>query len=356
MIEYNLMIVGGGICGLYNAYKFLKKNPDKHACIVEKDSQCGGRARQIYFENVLVPTGAGIGRYLKDKKLYALIEELGLSTHVFTTIPAYYNTPNIAAKTLKTLREAYKNQDGNFKDYAISVLGNELYQNFVLSTGYTDFEHLDAYDALYHYGFEDTYGKRKRFTVPWNAIIDKLEQQPGLTIYTNNTIKTIHDNTAKLSSGESFVFADYIVTVPPQQLNKSLYQLMPSSMLIKSIRAQPFAYVYAKTRDPEFARLFTSYTIVPPPMQKIIPLAENVYIIAYADNASAEKLKRIKSIEQLEKLVYACLRLTVKIDSFQVIYRKTGTHYRTDSKAYMKNAHIRGEAYALNQGWTEGGL
>ena len=60
------IIVGAGIAGLYYAHI----NKTRENCIIlEKSSRVGGRVGQVLFNGVKVVTGAGIGRYDKDRFL-----------------------------------------------------------------------------------------------------------------------------------------------------------------------------------------------------------------------------------------------------------------------------------------------
>ena len=79
MLDY--IIVGGGPIGLYIG-SILK---DKTFIILEKGTELGGRVGNVFFQNVEIPIGAGIGRYDKDKLLMQLLTDLGLSAPLFYT-------------------------------------------------------------------------------------------------------------------------------------------------------------------------------------------------------------------------------------------------------------------------------
>ncbi len=350
-MHYDLVILGAGICGLYHAYKFLKQNPNKTCCIIEKDNECGGRAKQIYFNDVLVPSGAGIGRYKKDKKLYKLIKELKLTSEIFSFKPNYHNIQPINIKEItQKLKNLYSNEQISFKEFALKHLGQKQYDDFLNTCGYTDFEKLHAYEALCNYGFDDVYGERKLFSVPWNDLIEKLVnniKDKNGKIYVSTTIKEFSKNKILLDNNVNFTYSDYIITIPPAQINFKID-------VPKNIFHQPFAYVYANITTPEFVEKFKTYTIVPRPLQKIIPFANNNFMVAYSDNDSALEIKNIKSKQELAGLIYKATKIKVSIINYKVIFREIGTHYRKEK--YKRNKHFKGEAYALNQGWTNGGL
>ena len=71
-IQTDIIIIGGGIAGLYAAYKIKKMSPNKNIILLEKENVLGGRASNEMFHGISVVTGAGIGRKRKDKLLLKL--------------------------------------------------------------------------------------------------------------------------------------------------------------------------------------------------------------------------------------------------------------------------------------------
>ena len=60
--SFDIIIIGGGIAGLYSAYQIKKANPDITFCIFEKQSKkyMGGRTGNDNFCGTSVVTGAGV--------------------------------------------------------------------------------------------------------------------------------------------------------------------------------------------------------------------------------------------------------------------------------------------------------
>jgi protoporphyrinogen oxidase len=75
---YDIIIIGGGIAGVYATYKIHKKNPAVKVLLIEKENQLGGR---VYtFTNNHMSVEAGAGRINGSHPLTMdLIRELGLS-------------------------------------------------------------------------------------------------------------------------------------------------------------------------------------------------------------------------------------------------------------------------------------
>jgi len=85
MYEYDFIIVGAGIAGLYAAYKIMKedRNKNKRILVLERETSIGGRADNVPFYGSMIATGAGIGRKKKDHLLLKLMREMGMPIREF---------------------------------------------------------------------------------------------------------------------------------------------------------------------------------------------------------------------------------------------------------------------------------
>ena len=74
---YDVLILGGGIAGLYAAYKIHQRSPQFSILILEKENYLGGRVYTHRDKTMQVEAGAG---RLSDKhtRVLGLIDELGL--------------------------------------------------------------------------------------------------------------------------------------------------------------------------------------------------------------------------------------------------------------------------------------
>ena len=84
MNNYNNIIIGAGIAGLYTAYNIKKIYPNETFIILEQSNRIGGRVGSVNFYGVPISIGAGIGRYEKDILLKKLLKELKISFNKFT--------------------------------------------------------------------------------------------------------------------------------------------------------------------------------------------------------------------------------------------------------------------------------
>jgi hypothetical protein len=152
--------------------------------------------------------------------------------------------------------------------------------------------------------------------------------------------------------------------------------------LYHQIHGQPFLRLYAKfdRKSSELLKKYISdYTIVPGPLQKIIPIDsyKGVYMIAYSDNENAVLLKEhlkntIENRNLYEKLIEESLGIpkdSLKILAIKDFYWPIGTHYyeplhgfKTREEFINKAQHpmngmlVVGEAVSSYQGWVEGAL
>jgi hypothetical protein len=162
--------------------------------------------------------------------------------------------------------------------------------------------------------------------------------------------------------------------VPGADKKTSLYQ---------QIHGQPFLRLYAKFNKESaeiMKKYVTSYTIVPGPLQKVIPIDANkgVYMIAYSDNYYASLQKKYIENTPENRDLYCDLleeslgipKGVLKIAAIKDYYWPVGTHYYEPLKGHLKTRNdfvykaqhpekgmlVVGEAVSRDQGWVEGAL
>ena len=77
----------------------------------------------------------------------------------------------------------------------------------------------------------------------------------------------------------------------------SIRKLLPTENIYRGIKSQPFLRLYGKFSKcsiPIMKQYVKGYTIVPQPLQKIIPMNPDngVYMIAYNDNKNSKQMSR----------------------------------------------------------------
>lgn len=413
--HFDTIIVGAGMAGLYAAYLHLStlKRPPSGAVmskqsaadcalrncvcpsssflVLEKQKSLGGRAGNDTFFGAQVVTGAGIGRKSKDKLLYRLLRDLGVGTTEFMVRPHYSPIilKNDIKQTMELLRKEYvKRQQlqqphqqppaSTFKQFATSVLGKSDYDNFVVSSGYSDYENEDAHETLFFYGMEDNACCWKAFTVPWHDLVTKLYETIGpqhfkLGCGVASLRRTETGFLIKTDTSLSFTCNQCILATAIDTVQK----LLPKMPIYKHVRGQPFLRVYAKfdkASIPLMKEAVPSFTVVPPPLQHVIPMNADlgVYMIAYCDNKNATSLPQ-NNTKEVRDMYVALLEKFFGISGLHIVAIKNyfwqiGTHYYAPLAANKRPDFLRqiqhpdtglfvvGEAVSRNQGWVEGAL
>lgn len=394
---YDIIIVGAGLSGLYSAYNIKKMDPSKKFLILEsnKKQYIGGRVGNEDFYGSSIVVGAGVGRKDTDKLLIKLLNELDIDFKPFKVLMNYsslISNPINVKNCLAVLRQQYKNMTNppplTFKQFAKQFLGNKNYERFIISAGYRDYEEEDVYEVLYHYQMDDNAPGWTALDIHWSDLIDSLCNKIGYqNIKTSNKVEKITklnlnpclfeiitDKGIKYHSNKVIV-ATRISTVQ---------KLLPSFPIYNKIHGQPFLYVYAKftKKSSEIMKQYVPYyTIVPGPLQKMIPFdaSKGIYMIAYSDNKNATFLNNyVENIEVnrqfFERSVEKSLAIqpnSLKIISIKHFYWPIGTHYyepldknqfKSREEFIYEAQHpekcllVVGEAVSRRQGWTEGAL
>jgi hypothetical protein len=395
---YDVIIIGGGISGLYSAYKITKISPETKILILEKNAKrsLGGRMGIDYFKNTSIPIGAGIGRKHKDFRLIDLLHELHIKYGEFPVIPHYAKTIEVPCEIKKTfmmLKRKYdpvKDKSKTFKEFATSIISLEEYKHFTTCSGYTDYEQEDAHGTLFHYGFDDNYAKWIGLSINWKELLEKLVEIVGKkNIECSREVSKIKYN----ENDERFV----ITTKEKHEYEckkiimattvDSVRQLLPGAKLKTSIYqqicGQSFIRMYGQfSKDclDKIRMCVPNTLVVPGPIHKIIPMNPDngVYMIVYSDNAGAIALNKFsenneKNREALCRLLEKSLGISnglLHLTDISSYFWNIGTHYYAPLSAPYKtrkdfinaaqhpmtNILVVGEMISTNQGWVEGAL
>lgn len=389
--NYDIIIIGGGIAGLYASYQIKKLSPDTRTYILEKQSKkyMGGRTGNDIFKGTNVVTGAGVGRKKKDKLLIKLLNEMEIKTTEFTASNSYANTisPHCdVKKTFLKIKQAYNDsiKPQTFKEFVMQVLNKEEYKHFVICSAYGDYENENIYDTLFNYGFDDNYNKWTGLYIPWRNLIDKMIHEIGeQNIKFKSEVTKIIQNDEKykiLTESGDYSCKKIIIATTID----SVLKLLPlQNNIYKQIKGQPFLRTYGKFSKSSIEimkQYVPTTTVVPGPLQRIIPMnpEAGIYMISYCDNANAIKLKRLSEDNEESRSLF-CKILetslgipigTLKLLSIKNYYWPIGTHYYAPLSEEFNtreefiniaqrpdnNIRIVGELISTNQGWVEGAL
>lgn len=370
---YDFIIIGSGISGLYTFYRLKKKFKSANIILLEKNDYIGGRAQCVDFHGTIISLGAGIIRPT-DKHILTLCKKLGLKVGSFEK-STQNAIGNLSARKKEKLNyivyqtylnhyEYIQKHKLNFIQFLNSYFDTVFVNYFINHSEYTDYIEADVQKTIEEYPMEEillTNQPRKMMYIDgnWISLIDKLVQFIGrenvslnqeiycVTVTDTNKIKIKTKTQNSLWCKQLFVCADKSIE------NIHFINCGKISNILENIGSVPFTRVYAYFKD----KTPVSESCKDPLSwhDKIIPINDNVTMIAYNDSEKAtftNKIVNSSCTKLLSKMT------NMKIDDFVCKYWQHGVHY------FKKNVEIKnswsdkiiflGEMVSKNQGFVEG--
>jgi hypothetical protein len=400
--EYDIIVVGAGIAGLYSAYKIRHMAPHISILVLEgkKKKYIGGRISNDTFYGTVINNGAGIGNRNHDVILMKLLHDLKIECPDFTVTSQYAKTlhPVVDIKRIYLhLKDVYKSAPEKYKGYTMKefttkTIGMSLYKKFVTCSGYADYTDMDCRDFFYDYGFEHMYDSWTGVKVPWKRLVDTLCKKIGEDhIKASSKVVSIDEDKQsgwfhmETKQGQSYVCRQIILATTIT----SALQLIPGAKqhdsLYRQIHPRAFLRMYGKfdkTSAFLMKQLVPITTIVPGPIHKILPVdkEKGIYQIAYTDSEGAQYFHRKNRLENTEqtrefwcRMLETSLGLerdTLYLVGIQDYYWPVAEHYYeplrepfktrreflSQAQHPMKNMLVVGEMVCTYPGWTEGAL
>jgi protoporphyrinogen oxidase len=417
MKNYSNLIVGGGISGLYLAYKIK----DKDTLLIEKNNYLGGR---IYTnENKGFKYEAGAGRFgLKQKEIIELINELGLKDKIYklpTEMSYIFNGKMI--KTEKKLLAHFKvdrfksvNEIWEFiikskSNYTSDFLTNNtfmIYLQAILkpnevdliykSFGYiTEILQQNAYATLSTL-ITDFDIKDKEFCVlggGLSQLIDVLKNkivESGIKIITECELIDLKIKSDKMKSitlqyknknnnvTHKYISCNKIYFTIPVHNIKNINYFKNDKILTNSVLGYPLIRIYAKYPVINNKVWFSGLnkTVVDNLIKFIIPIddAKGLIMISYSDSYISEFWNSLKSKKTVIKYLQKYLSelfpqleipepqwITLHNWKYGCTYWKPGYNYdmvlkHINTNYVPENIFILGESYSRNPAWINSSL
>jgi monoamine oxidase len=367
--NYDLVIIGGGISGIYTLYKLSSKYPQLKILLLESSERYGGRIvsykETIDGEEYIMDLGAGrLGHH--HKLINNLINELGLK-------PKIIDIPNT-----KTYIEVSENNSAcdktNFKDSImtkltkfflsplVSKLGKSILQKFYVSELIkkymslsffqkvasvfeysSDLNEFNAYDAIEY--FKHDYNTESKFFTLVGGL-EQIIENMLVVIKKTKSYKSKNIKLMNLSSVENIikkntnlfkivvnnynkskvynVYSKYVICALPKQSLKKLDLFKPflrDLNSINSINLLRIFEIYNKTNGETWFKNVEK-TITNSQVQFVIPINSNNGLImsSYSDCANA----RFWNLLRAKKgIAYVKNILNIKLNQLFSIYNIT---------------------------------
>ena len=396
--HFDIVIVGGGISGLFLAYKLCETK--LNILLIEKGKSLGGRIVTIEKDGILYEAGAA--RFNETHtKLISLIKELELEDQI-TMLPKEidyklreYKTDNypkvyyllsIVKKTSENYEQKYL-QNITFFNLLIEIFDYETAEFIKDSFGFdSEFLDLNADSALLMYKDDlfinkDYFGLKNGLSQIITNMENILKKKKNVKILKNNTLKKIHDDKIETSI-DTYEYKNLILAIPYSNL-KQLDEFKDFKLL-DSVKPIQLLRIYAKYPKEEgndevwfhnIKRTTTNSYI-----RHIIPIdyKKGLIMISYTDGLNAKILADMYSngedvlIKEIHKEIKKLFNIEPPKPSGVYVHNwsneysgvhmwKAGSDMNDLYPKIMqpdkgKNIFICGEAFSKKQCWIEGAL
>tara|TARA_B100000963_G_scaffold348850_1_gene357051 strand:+ start:151 stop:1419 length:1269 start_codon:yes stop_codon:yes gene_type:complete len=406
--NYDIIIVGGGVAGLYTAYR-LQDN--FRILLIEKNGYIGGRihTNTLTYKGNKFRYECGAGRLPTNHlRVMNLIKELGLEKNLVklgnkkTFIPVDTEIKDLDLKFyIKDFMEKSKSKSESYlrnhtlDEYLLELYGEDVVNSLVNKFGYKgEFWVYSAYDALR--AFKNDMNPDNQFMGMKGGIdkiidgmIDSLNE--NVTIikkmfyngYDNIDGKFIVSATNKKTKEViDFICDKLILALPKNQIEiQPQLQSLRMRKMIDSVTPVSFCRIYALyNKDPNTGKVWfddLSKVTTDNKIGYIIPINKKIglIMISYTDDIYADfwyaSFKNGDIGRQLYnhlKEIFPDRHIPMRPAITRVHYWGSGGHFFTPGsnsekviedirKPFKsKELYIVGEAYSSHQSWIEGAL
>ena len=378
-----IVVIGGGIAGLYAATKLAGKTP---VTLLEKSNRLGGCICTHYEKGLSYETGAG--RFNKyHKLLFKLINEYGLTPVQITNtkktyIPILCKTSSKA--TLQSVLDYAKNipvkllKSITFLQLCNNAVGFDKAQYLMKSFGYNaEFQIANAYASIRI--FEEDFKEDVEYYYckeGLSELVKRMEEwlvKKGVKIVKNKYVTDISRDLMVTCNDKTVIEASKIVfAVPKEVMTKMSFFTDDEKRVLNAVTGVTLHRIYAKYEKPWFDNL--SRTTTDLPLRQFIPINREkaIAMASYSDTHDADFWNVYKKNGTLEEELKKQLKMVFvgetipKTTWLRSYYWKNAVHAWNSGvdpvkiQKALRNIHpnvaIVGESYSLRQGWIEGAL
>jgi len=399
-MEYDIIIIGGGISGLNILYQLDKLKYNKKILLLEKNNYFGGRMKTFRktINNTKYHWEEGAARFNNTHKLFInLIHELKLNKYIIdigsdiTFIsstkynPKYINKNpfdyiTIILNKLKNEKEEFA-KSFTFKDYAIKnkVVSKEDFDFVLDSFGYySELVEMNAFDAMHLFKTGITnkltfHGLSCNFDTLIKELVNHIKNENYKLKLNTNVKNIIYNNSIfKVETDKQIYYSKKVIFAIPKPNLLKFKILKPINNLLNSIVCKPLCRIYSIYDKNNIWFNNIGKITTNNHLRYVIPVnKENgVIMVSYSDNKFAKYWKYKENlIPIIKKLLDKTFNIKTELPLFiKKSYWECGVGYwkqNTDSKIISKQMlhpikdiplYICGENYSTTQGWIEGAL
>lgn len=152
-IQCDVVIVGGGLSGLFMAETLLRKKKETSVCVYEKENRFGGRILDYWFDQA-PDIAVGLGAWRVDSSatnMMNLIRRLNISTVNWDyQYPSFIESRGIFSNNTETIKQkAFPTLNkGRFKNMTSNEMTSYAFRDDLVSTAWL-FPSVDSYMSYY---------------------------------------------------------------------------------------------------------------------------------------------------------------------------------------------------------------
>lgn len=396
-----IAIIGGGISGLYTAWKLLESNKSLEVHVFEASNRLGGRIYTIHKGHTIYEAGAG--RFNKShKRLFRLLRELGLNDKVqpisgpnnkrtFVKNGIVVRKDIVQALLFNNIVETHEHERAHQKAYLQSItmkqymeelIGKQKTQDVIDAFGYnSEFEVQNAYTSLKV--FKSDFNDHMAYYYlqgGMSQIVSRLHERLlslGCHFHFKSTVKGYCPESGTLSWFQNTMQVNKVIFAVTKdalaKLIKANHSLDGLVSYIDNVVSTPLCRIFAKfpVESTTGTVWFDGLTRITTnnKLRYIIPynVAQGIIQITYTDNDNARywgAMNRASVADVIMKELSLMFPERGPIPHptwVNVYYWKEGAHYWKPGPALRacepQNVHVVGEMTSrFHTAWIEGAL